>query len=164
MTQGAALLSKGDYWIFMTNTGAKKAFACAEKTRMVSFEGKEQYVTTIIINWNGIEWLANNKVYSFGAMDRSLEKNLLPEVKLSGLASKTFWNLSKCFYYSIDKQKTTRIEAPLLDAEKLEKVILPTTNTKVLEFKNIDINAAETPIRYSGVDKPDYAKGFQINS
>jgi len=160
MTKRTAPLAKGDYWIFITNTGEKRAFASAEKTRTVSFEGKEQYVTTIIINWSGIEWLAKNKVSSFGAMDKTLEKNLLPEVKLSGLASRTFWNLSKCFYYSIDKQVPNNIEEPPLDEKKLEQVELPELVINVLEFNNIDINAESNPIRYSGVDQPNYAKGL----
>jgi CHAT domain-containing protein len=160
-TKRTASLSRGDYWIFITNNGEKRAFACAEKTHKVSFGGKEQYVNTLIVNWNGIEWLANNKIYSFGAMDKTLENNLLPEVKLSGLASKTFWNLSKCFYYSVDKRTATNIEEPALDANRLEKVALPAiAANKALEFEPIDINTAENPIRYSGVDQPSYAKGL----
>lgn len=159
-TKRIASFSKDDYWIFIASDGAKKAFACEDKTRMVSFGGKEKYVTTIIVNWLGIQWLANNRVTSFGAMDKTLDENLLPEVKLSNLASKTFWNLSKCFYYSVDQRSITKLEEPLVDEVKLEKVELPTVSINVLEFNNIDINADNNPIRYSGVDQPNYAKGL----
>lgn len=159
-TYSGAILSKGDYWIFITNNGLKRAFLCQDKTRVVSLEGKQQYVTTIVVNWKGLEWLAQHKIHSFGAMNQAMKSSRLSEVKLSSLAARTFWNLSKCFYYSVDQQMTTLIEEPIVDNKKLEQVELSATSTNSVEFSNIDINANKNPIRYSGVDQPNYAKGL----
>lgn len=155
-------ISKDDYWIFVTEEGEKKAFAFNDKTRIVDIGNQTNYVNTIILNWSGLEWLAQHKIVSFGVMNNGLSQNLIPEIKMSKLGKNTFFNVSKCFYYSIDKRIIADIQLPPLDEKKLKNVELAKVpkNNITIQFNNIDINARNNPERYRGVDQANYAKSL----
>ncbi|BDS10257.1 CHAT domain-containing protein [Aureispira anguillae] len=160
-TNNLSAITKEDYWLFTTEDNERKAFCFIDKTRLVELENQSYYVNTIALNWSGLEWLATHKVVSFTAMGKALKERLIPEVKMPKVGTKSFFNLSKCFYHTIDKTRIVNIETTPLDEEQLKQMKLPpSTKAMSLQFNTIGIDAEQQLDRYRGVDQPNYAKGL----
>jgi len=155
-------VSEGDYWIFISKEGQKQAFQFLDKTRPVTMEGQEYSVNTIALNWEGLEWLSRNKVVSFGAMDASLKMSLIAEINMTKIGAKSFDNISKCFFASIDPRLINNIEIKPLNNDALSQVDLEkkAMNNNNIQFNEIDLNAQNSPERYSGIEQPEYAKSL----
>ncbi len=155
-------VSKGDYWIFVSIGGEKRAFPFLDKTRPVTIEGREFYVNMIALNWENLAWLAKNKVAAFGALDAEFKRTLIREVNMTKTGTKAFLNSSKCLYTSIDKDVVSPSGLPAVDNQALSQANLEkeAMNTTHVQFNNIELQAEHNPERYQGINQPEYAKSL----
>lgn len=151
----------GDYWVFIAAGGKKRAFEILDKTRPVTLEGVEYFVNNIALNWEGLTWLANNQAIEFGAMDEHLEQTLIESTTLPKVGAREFWNITKCFYASIDKNWVGPIETKEVDEKRLRRIPLKKAKpSPSIQFNNIALNPNDNTNRYAGIDQPNYAKSL----
>lgn len=155
-------INKGDFWLFVTGKGEKRAFALLNETYQNTIEGTTYFTNTIALNLEGVRWLADNKVDAFAAMNNSLSNSLIRSVKVTKPAAKQLNNIVTCFYQAIDKKNVPTIEIPAVDESTLAKASLESTatNEKNIFFERIPLEKKDNLTRYSGVDQPNYAKSL----
>lgn len=153
-------ISQQDYWVFKTEEGKQRVFPFMDRVRLIKQGNRAYYVTTIVLNWAGLEWLAQHEVVAFAVVEKSLDKPLVERVKMPKVAIKSFSNLLKCFYASIDKNTVNPIETAPLDNSNLKQQTSSNHRYNVPNFEPININVARHPDRYAGIDDPNYAEGL----
>lgn len=150
--------------LILESKDQKKAFAFIDKARTVSIDNQNHYVNDIALNIEGLRWLNEHKITNFTVVSKNLLTTHYPKTAISSSGQKEVFNIVKCFITAIDPDKVKDIAVETPDEKKIDTVVIYRDNPNFTKRKQVDSygdiskKAEQSPSRYNGVDRPNYAQ------